>query len=135
MEKWGRRGNVYENKGSYALKAVMYMKTGGLVFLAATNQRSTYDIKSNLGPEPSPSHLGLHVLTPRRTPCVCRPPAGFESPNRVSRRRCWCHLEWGSTRAAGHSRERPGHSRESGNPVRRQRTSEGLPSGFPLSRE
>jgi hypothetical protein len=34
VEKWGRGGNVYENKGSYPLKAGMYMKTSRLMFSA-----------------------------------------------------------------------------------------------------
>ena len=41
---------------------------------------------------------------------------------------CWCYLEWRPTRAGG-------HSRESGNPVRRQHISKDSRSRFPLSRE
>ena len=43
-----------------------------------------------------------------------------------------CHL--GGSRFLVGARE-GSHSRESGNPVRRRHISEGLPSGFPLSRE
>jgi hypothetical protein len=43
----------------------------------------------------------------------------------AGRRECWCHLEWDPFRNIG-------HSRESGNPVRRRRTSMGLRNGFPL---
>ena len=42
--------------------------------------------------------------------------------------RCRCHLEWDPIRNTS-------HSRESGNPVRRQRISECWRSGFPLARE
>ena len=48
---------------------------------------------------------------------------GLRQLRRSPAPRCWCHLEWGSTRAAG-------HSRESGNPVRRQHISKGLRSRF-----
>jgi len=32
VEKWGRGGNVHENKGSYPFKAGMYMKTRKIMF-------------------------------------------------------------------------------------------------------
>jgi hypothetical protein len=42
--------------------------------------------------------------------------------------RYWCHLEWNPLRNTG-------HSRESGNPLRRRRISNGLRGRFPFSRE
>jgi hypothetical protein len=38
VEKWGRSGNVYENKASYLFKAGIYVKTGRLMFSAEINQ-------------------------------------------------------------------------------------------------
>jgi hypothetical protein len=54
------------------------------------------------------------------------PECGTYAP--PAKRRCWCHLE-------GNPFRNNGHSRESGNPVRRRRISNGLRSRFPLSRE
>jgi hypothetical protein len=43
VEKVGGKRNVYENKGTYLLKAGIYMKTGRLMFSAEVSQNMLSD--------------------------------------------------------------------------------------------
>ena len=49
MEKWGGTGNVYENKGSYPLRAGIYMKTGKLMFFNRKSTRTSLRISRRSG--------------------------------------------------------------------------------------
>jgi hypothetical protein len=49
VKKWGGTGNVYENKGSYPLKAGIYMKTGRLIFFSRKSTRTSLRISRRSG--------------------------------------------------------------------------------------
>jgi hypothetical protein len=49
VEKWAGSGNVLENKGSYPLKAGIYMRIGRLTFFSRKSTRTSLQISRRSG--------------------------------------------------------------------------------------